>query len=120
MRTIVAICLGLALVGCAGARPYSLIGMLPTSQEARRTLDDAKCREFGFKPETDAYGNCRLQLEQIRATQGAARTPLDTSLPKIPQAGLFPEQPVVGGTPGAGIPAVQVPFRPYKVTPPVI
>jgi hypothetical protein len=29
-------------------------------------------RELGFKTGTEAYGSCRLQLEQIRATKAAA------------------------------------------------
>ncbi len=53
-----------ALAGCA------------TWGEARRAAADAKadakCRELGFKPGTEGYGNCRLQLEQIRATNRAA------------------------------------------------
>jgi hypothetical protein len=34
--------------------------------------DDAKCRDYGFTPGTEGYGNCRLQLDQIRATKAAA------------------------------------------------
>jgi hypothetical protein len=36
--------------------------------------DDARCRQFGFKPGTEAYGNCRIQRDQIRATRRAAVT----------------------------------------------
>ncbi len=61
MRTIVTVCLGLALAGCAAERI-----------EARKAADDAKCREFGFEPRTEAYGFCRLQLEQIRAIEWAS------------------------------------------------
>ena len=35
------------------------------SAAAQRVADDARCRQLGFKPGTDGYGNCRLQLEQI-------------------------------------------------------
>lgn len=45
-------------------------------QQAENTMDDKKCREFGFQPSTDVYGQCRLQLEQIRATKEASRTPV--------------------------------------------
>jgi hypothetical protein len=47
----------------------------PTKAErhaANQAADDARCRELGFQPKTEGYGNCRLQLEQIRATQDAA------------------------------------------------
>ena len=63
MRAIVAICLGLALAGCAIA---------DAARVAEVAEDDAKCREFGFEPGTEAYGFCRLQLEQIRAIEDAA------------------------------------------------
>lgn len=75
MRTIVTVCLGLALAGCASdARWFPPGGGLyGRSVEA---IDDEKCRELGFELETEAYGNCRLQLEQIRAIERAAtRTP---------------------------------------------
>lgn len=83
MRTIVTICLWLVLAGCSDmpVAPGSLedrLGIGSTEKykaniEARKAADDAKCREFGFKPKTEAYGNCRLQLEQIRATERASR-----------------------------------------------
>lgn len=97
MRTIATVCLALALAGCTAAdgTPVTWEGPLPgdgtltgflrevanpgsiykarqAAEMARQAADDAKCRELGFKPETDAYGNCRLQLEQIRATKQAA------------------------------------------------
>lgn len=34
-------------------------------------VDDEKCQELGFKPGTEAYGNCRLKLEEIRALRQA-------------------------------------------------
>ena len=68
MRTIVAICLGLALSGCA---TFCIVDC-SKRDAARAAADNAKCRELGFKPGTEAYGNCRLQLEQIRATKQAA------------------------------------------------
>lgn len=36
-------------------------------QRSKDVADDAKCRDLGFKPQTEAYGNCRLKLEEIRA-----------------------------------------------------
>ena len=74
MRTIVTVCLGLVLAGCAADMQWFPPGggLYGKTVEARQAADDAKCREFGFEPETEAYGNCRLQLEQIRATERAA------------------------------------------------
>jgi len=43
-----------------------------STYRARDAADDAKCQQYGFKPATEAYGNCRLQLDQIRATKQAA------------------------------------------------
>jgi hypothetical protein len=75
----------LALVGCTPAadgtpRIYdgSLIGVATeiadpgATYRARRAADEAKCRDLGFKPGTDAFSNCRLQLEQIRAIKQTA------------------------------------------------
>ncbi len=81
MRTIVTVCLGLALAACAPASEGSLLGAIwpdktkeaqQAREEAQGAADDAKCREFGFEPRTEAYGNCRLQLEQIRAIERAS------------------------------------------------
>jgi hypothetical protein len=36
-------------------------------QRSKDIADDAKCRDLGFKRQTEAYGNCRLKLEEIRA-----------------------------------------------------
>ncbi len=81
MRTIVTICLWLVLAGCSDmpVAPGSLydrwgIGSTEkykSNMEAQKAADDAKCREFQFKLGTEAYGNCRLTLEQIRATERA-------------------------------------------------
>jgi hypothetical protein len=74
----------LALSGCSASdgSPMSFDGSLTgamnelaepgSTLKNRQKADDAKCREFGFTPGTDGYGNCRLQLEQIRATNNAA------------------------------------------------
>jgi hypothetical protein len=78
--------LGLALIvialgGCGVASTVSggaqgISRRIFEGSEARRARhvaeDDSKCRELGFKPGTEAYGNCRLQAEQIRATNAAA------------------------------------------------
>lgn len=79
----------LLLLGCASAAPDgtpitregplpgdgSLLGTIAemrdpgSTYKARMAADTAKCVELGFKPGTEAYGNCRLQLEQIRASK---------------------------------------------------
>lgn len=55
--------------------PAAMLEMVQSlmTPEQKRATDDAKCREFGFKPETEAYGNCRLKLEQIRVAERANR-----------------------------------------------
>ena len=73
MRLLATICLAIALTGCA----EEMEGFFK-SVEAR---DDAKCRELGFEPGTEAYGNCRLQLEQIHAIERAAQKSRRTAQP---------------------------------------
>ena len=35
--------------------------------------DDKKCRSFGYAPEvSNSYGQCRMQLQQLRATSNPA------------------------------------------------
>jgi hypothetical protein len=64
MQAIAAICLVLSLAACAS---------WDAERRARlAAADDAKCQGYGFKPGTEPYGNCRLQVEQIRATQQVA------------------------------------------------
>lgn len=72
----VALWLALALGGCGG--DGTMVGAIKELQEPgslareREVRDDAKCRQYGFTPGTEAYGNCRLQLDQMRATNAAA------------------------------------------------
>ena len=33
--------------------------------------DDRNCQELGFEPGTEAYGNCRLKLREIRTKERA-------------------------------------------------
>ena len=43
----------------------------PAARQAQLDSEDNQsCLELGFKPGTDAYGNCRLQLREIRARGG--------------------------------------------------
>lgn len=55
--------LPLGLAACAGD---------PAAEQARLdATDHQNCLDLGFKPDTEAYGNCRLKLKEIRAKQEA-------------------------------------------------
>lgn len=55
--------LGLSLAACASDR---------AAEQARiDSIDNQNCIDLGFKPNTEAYGNCRLKLKEIRAQQSA-------------------------------------------------
>jgi hypothetical protein len=44
--------------------------------EARREQQIVHCTELGFKPGTEAFGNCRLQLESMQVSRSAAAAAL--------------------------------------------
>lgn len=76
---VLALILALSACGVASTvsdGTQSTLNSIFESGNARRARhaaeDDAKCQRYGFKPGTEAYGNCRLQAEQIRATKAAA------------------------------------------------
>lgn len=48
--------LGLALAGC-------------TTVEQQRTADEAKCRAYGFKVNTDAFAECLQRIELDRRAE---------------------------------------------------
>lgn len=54
-----------------------------STYKAREAADDTRCRHYGFKPGTEGYGNCRLQIDQIRATKSASVTPRNNSAQKL-------------------------------------
>lgn len=55
----------LLLAACAGDRE---------SEIARQNaIDHQHCLELGFEEGTEAYGNCRLKLREIRAEEAAGR-----------------------------------------------
>lgn len=68
-RHALGIALAVVLAGCSSDQ-IDKFYWLPTKAE-REAADSAKCVELGFKPGTEGHGNCRLQLEQIRATKQA-------------------------------------------------
>lgn len=43
-----------------------------TTAEERAAQDHQKCIDLGFAPQTEAYGNCRLQLMSVRQQRRAA------------------------------------------------
>ena len=68
----------LVLSGCAsvadnGSPVSNMVGMVTDAvepnarEEFRAKQDDTKCRDFGYQPQTEAYGQCRLELERLRA-----------------------------------------------------
>ena len=54
------------------------------SAEQLAASDDSQCVSYGFKPGTDAYGNCRLQLDQGRQERRTAVAAAILSHPYVP------------------------------------
>lgn len=44
-----------------------------TSTLERRTADEARCRSYGFRPATDAFAKCLLQVDLDRSADRRAR-----------------------------------------------
>lgn len=58
--------LGLALSACAD----------PAAEKARLdAIDHQNCIDLGFKPGTEAYGNCRLKMKEIRVREEGSQSP---------------------------------------------
>jgi len=56
----------LALAACAD----------PAARQAEQDMTDHQnCVELGFEPNTEAYGNCRLKMREIRAKESAPSSP---------------------------------------------
>jgi hypothetical protein len=82
MRTLVALFAGLVLASCNATTKDgtpittdgSLVGFVQEAADPgatykrRQALDDAKCSDYGFKPGSQGYADCRLKLEHIRAS----------------------------------------------------
>jgi hypothetical protein len=57
---------GLLLSACAD----------PAAEKARLdAIDHQNCVDLGFKPGTEAYGNCRLKMREIRAKEEGTQSP---------------------------------------------
>lgn len=81
------------LSGCA-----SLDGPTPAQLAAS---DDATCLSYGFKPKTDTYANCRLQLAQGRAQRRTAISAAMLAQPGFGTGPYFFRHPYFGPyTPG--------------------
>ena len=61
LRTAGLAAIAIAMTGCAERQRERLVQL----GEER----DQKCRSFGAQPGTEAYVNCRVQLEQVAAVQ---------------------------------------------------
>ncbi|WOF74521.1 hypothetical protein QMT40_002175 [Parvibaculaceae bacterium PLY_AMNH_Bact1] len=59
----------LLLAACSTAEDHA------REQARLDRIDDQHCRELGFEPETEPYGNCRLKLKEVRASQKAPNHP---------------------------------------------
>jgi hypothetical protein len=54
-----------ALIILCGSPAETIFGDVLGIQGFKRS-DAAKCEEFGFRPGTESYANCRLQLEAAK------------------------------------------------------
>jgi hypothetical protein len=55
-RPLACLVLCLAMTGCVSSQDIA-------------AADNQECIELGFEPGTEAYGNCRLKLREIRAME---------------------------------------------------
>lgn len=64
-------------LGAALAASFALAACSdPAAEQARLdAIDHKNCMELGFEPDTEAYGNCRLKMKEIRAKEEANRSP---------------------------------------------
>jgi hypothetical protein len=91
MKTWIAVVAALILAGCAnhpldcatgliawddclpGTKGYAIrqesLKNLAATQQQQSNTDDAQCQSYGAKPGTDAYVNCRVQLNRISTEQ---------------------------------------------------
>jgi hypothetical protein len=88
MRKIAILCAFLALCGCGHSQTAEQIA----------AAQDQKCRNFGAKPGTQAYIDCRLQLdrqvhEATLQRQAAAAALLSDNPYRPPPPAQFPSSP---------------------------
>jgi hypothetical protein len=56
-----------------GCRLFESEAGCATRIAREEAADDTKCRGYGAQPGTDVYVQCRVGLDQIKATESAAR-----------------------------------------------
>jgi hypothetical protein len=39
------------------------------AEQAQRAADEQECRDLGFQPQTEAFGDCLLKLRELRAME---------------------------------------------------
>lgn len=74
-----------ALVGLA-----ILAGCTTMTPEERRAADEAQCRDYGFKPRTDAFAECLQRIQMDRNAQQRANM---ASFDRTPPLVIY--QPIV-------------------------
>jgi hypothetical protein len=95
---------GLLLGACAGSPMRAAM----TSPEERAKEEDAKCRDFGATPGTQAYFDCRMRLDERRAQMMADYR---RDLASAPMPAPQPAPDLTAANP--------VTFQPYRSPPPV-
>jgi len=63
MRKILVLTAFLALTACMTPQ------QLQAQREAQMQRDGAECQQLGFRPGTNAFGDCILKLREIRAQE---------------------------------------------------
>ncbi len=79
MKRLAVILVTLVLTGCQPGLQNGCTGLLgcsltdPTGEKAKQARIQ-QCTRFGFKPGTDAFANCQLQLAQTGSLQNTRLT----------------------------------------------
>jgi hypothetical protein len=60
LRLLLILAAGIALASCASAAQQQ------SQAQALAAQDDARCHSYGLHPGTDAYGLCRLNIDNAR------------------------------------------------------
>lgn len=65
------------ILGAVLALPLALAACGdPAAEQARLdAIDHKNCVDLGFEPNSEAYGNCRLKMKEIRAKEEGSRSP---------------------------------------------
>ncbi|MBI1263066.1 MAG: hypothetical protein GC184_15215 [Rhizobiales bacterium] len=63
LKTLLPALFLLALAACVSPEEQA------AAAAAQRQADEAECSLLGFQPKTEAFANCMLKLQEIRATE---------------------------------------------------